>query len=131
VTDRKAFHAPSAPPAIGPYSPALQCGEWVFTSGQLPITDTGELIVDDAAAATRQALANVKTLLEAAGSRLEDVVKVTVFVTDLSTFGAINKAYAPFFRDPPPARSCVEVRALPMGAPLEIEAVARRRPAHA
>ncbi|UCF09903.1 MAG: hypothetical protein JSW65_07550 [Candidatus Bipolaricaulota bacterium] len=126
MTARTALQTSAAPAAIGPYSQGILCDGWVFTSGQLPITADGELVADDLAAATKSALANVRAVLEAAGSSLGDVVKVTIYLTDLEAFSAVNEAYETFFPSPPPARSCIEVSALPKGAPIEIEAIARQ-----
>ena len=114
-----------APGAIGPYSQGIAAGNLVFTSGQLPIDMcSGELESADIALATRYALENVRAVLQAAGADLAQVVKTTVFLTDLADFAAMNAAYAEFFAHEPPARSCVQVAALPKGARIEIEAVA-------
>jgi len=116
-----------APGAIGPYSQGIDMGSLVFTSGQLPIDrKTGELERKDIALATRYALENVQAILQAAGLDLPNVVKTTVFLTDLADFDAVNLAYASFFTQDPPARSCVQVAALPKGARIEIEAIAAR-----
>jgi len=116
-----------APGAIGPYSQGIAAGSLVFTSGQLPIDmRTGELEAADIALATRYALENVRAILQAAGLGLAQVIKTTVFLTDLADFAAVNQAYADFFPQDPPARSCVQVAALPKGARIEIEAVAAR-----
>lgn len=114
-----------APAAVGPYSQGVQVGNFLFTSGQLPIApETGELIVGDIQRATRQSLDNVKAILEEAGTTLEKVVKVTVYVTNIKDFGAINEIYAEYFSNHKPARSLVEVSNLPKGGEIEIEAVA-------
>jgi 2-iminobutanoate/2-iminopropanoate deaminase len=126
VTAREAIKTGAAPAAIGPYSQGITCDGWIFTSGQLPASPGGNVIVDDFAAATRRALENVRAILEAAGSSVEEIVKVTIFLTDMSAFDVVNEAYAAFFVGTPPARSCIEVAALPKGAPIEIEAIARR-----
>jgi len=113
-----------APGAIGPYSQGIAIGSLVFTSGQLPIDiRTGELETADIALAARYALENVRAVLQAAGLDLAQVVKTTVFLTDLADFAAVNQVYAEFFAQDPPARSCVQVAALPKGARIEIEAV--------
>jgi len=117
----------SAPAAIGPYSQGVQSGKLIFTSGQLPGTSTGTLILDDISAATRQSLSNVQAILEEAGAGLDDVVKVTIFLRDMGDFAAVNEVYAGFFSDPAPARSCVQVARLPKDVPIEIEAIAVRR----
>lgn len=113
-----------APAAIGPYSQAIKCGSMVYVSGQLPLDPaTGkfpEATVDQA----RQSLTNVKSILEAAGTSLDKVVRVGIFMTDLADFKAVNEVYATFFIENCPARSTVQVAALPMGAKIEIEAIA-------
>jgi len=114
----------AAPGAVGPYSQGVQHGDFVFTSGQLPKPADGDLITGDIALATRQCLLNVQAVLEAAGAAMAEVVKVTVFLTDLADFALVNTAYGEFFREPYPARSCIEVNGLPKGAAIEIEAVA-------
>jgi len=116
-----------APGAIGPYSQGIAVGNFVFTSGQLPIDmRTGEIEMEDIGLATRYALENVRAILQAAGLGLDHVVKATVFLTDMADFAAVNQAYAEFFVQAPPARSCVQVAALPKGARIEIEAVAAK-----
>lgn len=116
-----------APGAIGPYSQGISIGELVFTSGQLPLDmATGELELADIRKATRHSLANVQAILESAGTSMAQVVKTTVFLTDMADFAAMNEEYATFFAENPPARSCVQVAALPKGVKVEIEAIARR-----
>ncbi|MBR6425681.1 MAG: RidA family protein [Oscillospiraceae bacterium] len=123
--EKKVVYTPAAPAAIGPYSQGIVAGDFVYVSGCLPIDmTTGELSTGDVAEMTRCSLRNVSAILEAAGSNLSKVVKTTVFVKDLANFATINAAYAEFFADAAPARSCVQVAALPKGAELEIEAVA-------
>jgi 2-iminobutanoate/2-iminopropanoate deaminase len=122
------------PKAIGPYSPAIRSGEWIFTSGQLGVDPlTGELAAGGTAAQTRRALENCALLLAAAGSRLDEVVKTTVFLKSLDDFGEMNSVYAEFFPSLPPARTTVQAAALPKGAAVEIECLARiassRKPA--
>lgn len=114
-----------APAAVGPYSQGIKAGQFVFTSGQLPLDPkTGQLVQDDIQTATRVSLENVKAVLAASGATLEDVVKVTVFVKDMNDFGKINEVYAEFFANHKPARSLVEVARLPKDGVIEIEAVA-------
>lgn len=114
----------NAPQAIGPYSQGMKIGDFVFTSGQIPVNpETGELIMD-IKKATRQSLENVKAVLEAAGTTLEKVVKVSVFVKDMNDFALVNEVYAEYFNEKPPARSCVEVARLPKDSVIEIEAIA-------
>lgn len=113
-----------APLAVGPYSQGIRAGGFAFTSGQLPATPSGEVISDDITKATRQSLNNVKAVLNAGGASMADVVKVTVFLTDMADFAQMNEVYKGFFSEPFPARSCIQVAALPKGARVEIEATA-------
>ena len=120
----KTIAAPNAPAAVGPYCHAKLAGGTLYTSGQLGlIPATGEL-AQGVEAQAAQALDNLKAVLEAAGMGLEDVVKTTVFLADMNDFAAINAVYAKYFPGEAPARSCVQVAALPKGALFEIEAVA-------
>lgn len=113
----------NAPAAIGPYAQAVKVGDWLYTSGQIPLTKEGELVAGDIEAQTRQVLNNLKAILEEAGARVDQVVKATVFLTDLNNFDKVNDIYAEFFQGHRPARSCVQVSALPRGALVEIEFV--------
>ncbi|GHV87794.1 RidA family protein [Spirochaetia bacterium] len=114
-----------APAAIGPYSQGISAENAIYTSGQLPIDmKTGELETGDIKKATKHSLDNCKAVLAAAGAALDQVVKTTVFMTDLGDFAAMNEVYASYFPANPPARSCVQVAALPKGAKIEIEMVA-------
>ena len=114
-----------APAAVGAYSQATTNGTLLFTAGQLPLTVDGELLEDESVAVqTRQCLENVATILAAEELTLEDVLKVTIYLDDIDDFEAMNETYAEFFDDEPPARSAIEVGAVPKGAALEIEAVA-------
>ncbi len=113
-----------APSAIGPYSQGIKIGEMVFTSGQIPVNPATGEVVTEIKAATRQSLENVKAGLEEAGSSLEKVVKVVVFIKDMNDFGQVNEVYGEYFNENPPARSCVEVARLPKDCVIEIEAVA-------
>ncbi|RME90905.1 MAG: RidA family protein [Anaerolineae bacterium] len=114
-----------APRAIGPYSAAIRVGDWVFTAGQIAIDPaSGEMVNESIEAETRQVLTNLKHVLEAAGSGLDQVVKTTVFLADMNDFPKLNAVYAEFFKEKPPARSTVAVRSLPKGARVEIEAIA-------
>lgn len=121
--EKKRIHTEKAPAAIGPYSQAIDLGELIYTSGQIPVAPDGS-ISDDISEQTRQALENLKAVVEAAGSSFDKVVKTTVFITDMAQFGEINAVYAEFFSEPYPARSCVQVAALPKGVSIEIEAIA-------
>jgi len=113
---------PHAPPAAGPYSPAVRAGDWIVLAGQVPIDpSTGRLVDGDAAAQAGQALANVAAVLRDCGASLADVAKATVFVTDLGRLAAVNEVYAEAFGEHAPARSTVQVAALPLGAMIEIE----------
>jgi len=116
-----------APDAVGPYAQALRAGGWVFCSGQLGLDPAGGPLPAETAAQARQALANLRAVLAAAGCGLESVVKTTVFLVDLADFAAMNEVYAMYFTKGFPARSTVGVTALPRGARVEIEAVASYR----
>jgi len=114
-----------APAAVGPYSQAIRTGNMVFTAGQIPLDPTtGKMLEDDITIQTEQVLKNLTAVLEAAGSSLDNVVKCTVFLQDMGEFGAMNAVYAQFFTENPPARSAVQAAALPLGARVEIEAIA-------
>lgn len=114
-----------APSAIGPYSQAVKTDSMVYVSGQLAFDPaTGELVTGDIKTETRQAMHNLKTILEAAGSSLEKVVKTTLFIKNMDDFPLVNEVYGEFFRDNYPARACVEVARLPRDAHFEVEAVA-------
>ena len=121
--EKNRIHTDSAPAAIGPYSQAIDLGEMIYTSGQIPVAPDGS-VSEDISEQTKQALLNLKAVIEAGGSSLDKVVKTTVFITDMAQFGAINAVYSEFFTEPYPARSCVQVAALPKGVSIEIEAVA-------
>ena len=122
--EKKQIHTENAPAAIGPYSQAIDLGEIVFTSGQIPVDPATGNIPADVKEQARQSLQNVKAILETAGSGMEKVVKTTVFISDMAQFAAINEVYATFFTEPYPARSCVEVARLPKDVMVEIEAIA-------
>ena len=115
----------AAPKAIGPYSQAIRSGELIFTAGQIPLDPaTGALVEGGIEVQTRQVLNNLARVLEAAGSGLSRIVKTTVFMQDLAEFAAMNAVYGEFFTSNPPARSTVQVAALPRGAKVEIECIA-------
>ena len=117
--------AENAPKAIGPYSAGVKIGNFVYTAGQLGLDpQTGDFVEGGIAAETRQALQNLRAILEAAGASLENVVKTTVFLRDMDDFAAMNAVYAEFFTADFPARSAVQVARLPKDAAVEIEAVA-------
>ena len=122
-----AIHTEHAPAAIGPYSQAIQAGNTIYVSGQLPIDPaTGEFAGADIAAQTRQSLTNIKAILEANGMTMANVVKTTVLLEDISEFAAMNAVYAEFFSEPYPARAAYQVAALPKAAKIEIEAIAAK-----
>ncbi len=123
---RKAIATKSAPQAIGPYSQAAEALGLVFVSGQIALGADGAMAAQDVPGQTKQALKNLKAILEAAGLGLKDVVKCTVYMTDLSQFPAMNEVYAKFFEVPYPARAAAGVSALPKGALVEVEAIAAR-----
>ena len=121
----KVINTTKAPAAIGPYSQAIQVGNLVYTSGQIPIDPTtGNFVEGGIKEQTRQSLTNVKAILEEAGLSMADVVKTTVFMADMNDFADMNSVYAEFFAEPYPARSAVAVKTLPKGALVEIEVVA-------
>ena len=114
-----------APAALGPYSQAIRTDNMVFTAGQIALDPaTGKMLEDDITIQTEQVLKNLTAVLEAAGTNLANVVKCTVFLQDMGEFAAMNAVYAQFFTENPPARSAVQVAALPLGARVEIEAIA-------
>ena len=119
--------APNAPAALGPYSHAVSCGDLLFTSGQIGLDPaTGKLAGDTIEAQTEQVLSNLESVLAAAGMDFSHVVKTTVFLADLADFATVNGIYATRFATEPPARSCVQVAALPAGAKIEMELVASK-----
>ncbi len=123
--ERQVVATDRAPAAVGPYSQAIRAGGQVYTAGQIALDPaTGRLVPGGVREQTRQALANLQAVLEAAGSELDRVVKTTIFLTDMGDFAAVNEVYAEHFTADPPARSTVAVRALPLGARVEIEALA-------
>ena len=114
-----------APAPVGPYSQAVKAGGFLFLSGQVALDPaTGKMVEGDVVANTRQIMANLEGVLQAAGASLADVVKTTIFLTDMGDFGAVNGVYGEYFPENPPARSCVQVAALPLGAPIEMEMIA-------
>lgn len=121
--EKKQIQTDHAPAAIGPYSQAIDLGDMIFTSGQIPVAPDGS-ISGDTAEQTRQCMENLKAVLEAAGSSMDQVIKTTVFIADMEQFGVINEVYARFFAQPYPARSCVQAARLPKNVAVEIEAIA-------
>jgi 2-iminobutanoate/2-iminopropanoate deaminase len=126
MTTRQAVTSSGAPAAIGPYSQAIAADGTVFCSGQIGLDPTTGELVDGVEAQVERAMRNLDAVLDAAGATLADVVKTTIFLTDMGDFGAVNAVYARFMPDPPPARSTVAVAGLPKGALVEVEAIARR-----
>lgn len=123
--ERRVIQTDNAPKAIGPYSQAIRSGDMIYCAGQIALDPaTGKLVEGDITAQTERALANLSNVLQAAGSSLERIVKTTVFLTNFDDFQAMNKVYAGFFTDQPPARSTVQVSRLPAGSLVEIEAIA-------
>ena len=123
---KKVISTPNAPAAIGPYSQAIETEQFLFTSGQIPIDPAVNAVTATTIEGqTRQAITNLKHVLEAAGVGLDAVVKTTVFISDMNDFAALNAVYAEMFGDTKPARSCVQVARLPKDVKLEIEAIAK------
>ena len=122
--DKVVIHTTEAPKAIGTYSQGIKSDNFVFTSGQIPINpQSGELIKGDFNSEVKQVLINLNGVLKGGGSSLQQAIKLTVFLTDLSHFAQVNEIFDEFFPDNPPARSAVQVSALPMNARIEIDAV--------
>jgi 2-iminobutanoate/2-iminopropanoate deaminase len=121
---KKTYSTDQAPAALGPYSQAVAAGNLLFISGQLPIDPaTGKLVEGDISARTHRVVANIKAIAAAAGGSLDNIVKTTIFLTDLNDFQAVNAAYGEHFAAAPPARSTVQVAALPLGSNIEVEAI--------
>ena len=121
---KQVIFSEKAPAAVGPYSHAIDCGDLVFLSGQVPLVpETGLIAAGDIVEQTRQMMTNIQAVLESCGLKFENVVKTTVFMTDLKDFTTFNEIYAEYFPSDPPARSCVQVAALPKGALVECECV--------
>lgn len=124
---KKIISTNKAPAAIGPYSQAVDAGDFVFVAGQIPVyPPEGKIVETGVAGQTRQVVENIKAILAAAGLGLEHVVKTTVFLASMDDFREMNQIYGEYFTSEPPARATVEVSALPLGARVEIEAIARR-----
>ena len=122
--DKVVIHTTEAPKAIGTYSQGIKSDNFVFTSGQIPINPkSGKLIKGDFKSEVKQVLINLNGVLKGGGSSLQQAIKLTVFLTDLSHFAQVNEIFNEFFPDNPPARSAVQVSALPMNARIEIDAV--------
>jgi len=123
---KEAFAAAQGAPPVGPYSPGVVSDGLVFVSGQVPLDAAGNVVGESAAEQARQSLENLRALLAARGLTMDAVVKTTIFLIDLGDFAAVNDVYASFFSPPYPARSTVQVGALPKGVKVEIEAIARQ-----
>jgi len=124
---RRAIHSAEAPAAVGPYSQALHAGDELYLSGQIALDPaTGQIVAGGFEAEARRVFANLAAVLDAAGFDFTDVVKVTVYLTDLADFAELNRIYAEHFREPYPARATVGVAALPKGARVEIDLIAKR-----
>jgi len=127
MIQKQVIQTDKAPAAVGPYSQGVKASDFVFTAGQLGLVPgTKDFAGPDIEGQTRQALENLKAVIEAAGSCLKHVIKTTVFLADMGEFSRMNSVYAEFFAENPPARSAVEVAALPLEGRIEIEAVAQR-----
>ncbi|MCB8958991.1 MAG: RidA family protein [Ardenticatenales bacterium] len=125
MTKKNIISTENAPAAVGPYSQAVRIGKLLYTAGQIALVPaTGKMLEGDVSAQAEQVLNNLTAVLEAGGSSLANVVKTTVFLTDMGNYAAMNEVYSRFFGDSKPARSAVAVAALPLGALVEIEAVA-------
>ena len=124
MTDKQAIHSPNAPAAIGPYSQAVRCGNLVFMSGQIPLDPASmEIVSDDIEVQTVQVLENLAAVAKEAGGDLSNILKLTIYLTDLGDFAVVNDTMKRYFQTPYPARATVQVSALPRGAAVEIEAV--------
>ena len=124
--EKKVISTTNAPAAIGPYSQAIEINGFIYASGQIPINPATGEIVQGIEAQTRQALTNVKGIMEAAGLTMANIVKTSVFIKDMNDFGKVNEVYATFFEGDFPARSCVEVARLPKDVLIEVEVIAAR-----
>jgi len=120
----RSINTEKSPQALGPYSQGVVTGNLIFVSGQIPLDADGKLVSEDIQEQTRQCLRNISHILEEAGSSLDKVIKTTIYLADMDDFPRVNEAYAGFFTDPYPARSCVEVSRLPQDGKIEIEAIA-------
>lgn len=123
--EKKIVQTSKAPAAIGPYSQAIRIGDFLYTSGQISLDpETMEMITGEIEVETEKVLKNIQAILKADGLDLNNIIKTTVYLTDLSEFARMNQVYEKFFADTKPARACVQVAALPKGAKVEIDAVA-------
>ena len=122
--NKQVIKTDNAPEAIGPYSQGIIVGDFVYTSGQIPINPKTGIMETDIKLATKQSMENIKAILEEVGTSLENVIKTTIFLKDLNDFNVVNEVYATYFNENNPARSCVEVSKLPKDAIIEIEVIA-------
>jgi len=126
--EKKVVYTEKAPKPIGPYSQAIIAGDFIFTAGQIPIDPkTNQVVQGDIKEQTRQVFENLKAILEEAGATFDDVVKVTVYMKDLSEFPAMNEVYSEYFKSSPPARTTVEVSRLPRDVKIEIDLIAVKK----
>ena len=124
MTNRAVISTPDAPEAIGPYSQAVKVGNTVWVSGQIPLVPGSmELVTGDIAAQAQQVFSNLAAIADAAGGSLNNAVKVNISLTNMGDFAAVNEVMASFFKEPYPARACVQVAALPKGVDIEVEAI--------
>jgi len=127
--EKKAVSSDKAPKAIGPYSQGIEAGDFIFLSGQIPLDPaTGDMVSGGIEAQTRRVLDNLKAIVESQGLDMDSVVKTTIFLADMGDFAKVNEVYGSYFGVVPPARSTIQVGALPKNARIEIEAVVLRRP---
>lgn len=124
IVMQKVISTEKAPSAIGPYSQAIEVNGMVYTSGVIPVDPATGIVADGVEAQANQAFLNLSNLVEASGSKVENIVKTTVFIKEMNDFGKINEIYKNYFKEPFPARSCVEVARLPKDVLLEVEAIA-------
>lgn len=123
----KKAYLPEGVKVVGPYSPAVEAGDFIFFSGQIPIdSKTGKIIDGDIKAQTQQCLKNLSVVLSTAGASSDDVVKSTVYLTDMNDFTAVNEVYGEYFKAPYPARTAIAVAALPLGVKVEIEVIVKK-----
>jgi 2-iminobutanoate/2-iminopropanoate deaminase len=123
---KKAIHPPNAAKPLAPYSPAIEAGGFLFLSGQIALDHEGRLHMEDIATETRQVMENIGNLLRAAGLGYGNLVKVTIFLSDMAHYAAVNEVYGSYFTDAPPAREAVAVKGLPRGVNVEISGIAAR-----
>ena len=127
ISNKKVIQTEHAPKAIGVYSQGIETNNLIFTSGQIPLTSSGELIENDFKSEAIQVIKNIESILKEAGSALSDIIKITVYLTDLSLFPELNEVFKQFFKSDPPSRSAVEVKGLPMKVRIEMEAIALKK----